>query len=106
MVLQQQSKALNPKVESIRKLFEEKIQDTHEETMCKFGAILASGIIDAGGRNVNISLGSRRGQPNMIAIAGLTGMSFVFFKKICCDLMCFLKILTLLFFSTFFFFLF
>jgi 26S proteasome regulatory subunit N2 len=36
-------------VETVRKMFEEKIADKHEETMCKFGAILASGIIDAGG---------------------------------------------------------
>jgi len=71
MIFMQQSKSQNPKVESIRKIFEEKIQDQHEEVMCKFGAILASGIIDAGGRNVTISLNSRRGQPNMIAIAGL-----------------------------------
>ena len=49
MILMQQSKAQNPKVEFVRKTFEEKIQDQHEETMCKFGAILASGIIDAGG---------------------------------------------------------
>eukprot|EP01103_Thecamoeba_quadrilineata_P009829 TRINITY_DN1999_c0_g6_i1.p1 TRINITY_DN1999_c0_g6~~TRINITY_DN1999_c0_g6_i1.p1 ORF type:complete len:976 (-),score=173.29 TRINITY_DN1999_c0_g6_i1:35-2962(-) len=71
MVLIQTSKAQEPKVEQVRKLFEEKINDKHEETMSKFGAILASGIIDAGGRNVTIALHSRSGHKNMPAIIGL-----------------------------------
>jgi len=52
-------------------MFEEKITDKHEEVMCKFGAIIASGIIDAGGRNVTIALHSRSGHKNMSAIVGL-----------------------------------
>jgi len=72
MVLIQVSKAQEPRVESIRKMFEEKITDKHEEVMCKFGAIIASGIIDAGGRNVTIALHSRSGHKNMSAIVGLS----------------------------------
>jgi len=72
MILIQKTKAQDTKVEQIRKLFEEKINDKHEDTMCKFGAIIASGIIDAGGRNVTISLHSKSGHKNVSAIVGLT----------------------------------
>jgi len=71
MVLIQYNKNQEPKVESIRKLFQDKINDKHEELMCKFGAILATGLIDAGGRNVTVSLHSRSGHKNMTAIVGL-----------------------------------
>eukprot|EP01116_Phalansterium_solitarium_P020847 TRINITY_DN6290_c0_g1_i1.p1 TRINITY_DN6290_c0_g1~~TRINITY_DN6290_c0_g1_i1.p1 ORF type:complete len:990 (+),score=381.70 TRINITY_DN6290_c0_g1_i1:71-3040(+) len=71
MVLIQATKAQEPKVEQIRALFDEKISDKHEETMCKFGALIASGIIDAGGRNVTISALSQSGHSNMSAIVGL-----------------------------------
>jgi 26S proteasome regulatory subunit N2 len=58
-------------VEQVRKLFDEKVIDKHEDIMCKFGAIIASGIIDAGGRNVTLSLHSRSGHKNPSAIVGL-----------------------------------
>jgi len=71
MILMQQTKKQQPKVEQIRKMLDEKISDKHEDVMCKFGAILATGILDAGGRNVTISLHSRSGHANMNAIVGL-----------------------------------
>jgi len=71
MILIQTTKKQQPKLEHIRKLIDEKIADKHEEVMCKFGAILANGILDAGGRNVTISLMSRSGHANMSAIVGL-----------------------------------
>jgi len=71
MILIQASKVQEPRVEQIRKIFEEKIADKHEEIMCKYGAIVASGIIDAGGRNCTIALHSRSGHKNMPAIVGL-----------------------------------
>ena len=39
--------------------------------MAKFGAIVAQGIIDAGGRNCTVSLQSRTGHTNMVAVVGM-----------------------------------
>jgi 26S proteasome regulatory subunit N2 len=75
MVLIQATKQQEPKVESIRKLIDEKIADKHEDQTCKFGAVIAAGILDAGGRNVTISLSSRSGHKNMSAIVGLAVFS-------------------------------
>ncbi|KAG1285273.1 hypothetical protein G6F66_010466 [Rhizopus arrhizus] len=71
MILIQQTENTNPKVANIRKLYEKIISDKHEDPMAKFGAVLAQGIIDAGGRNVTISLLSRTGHSNMSAIVGM-----------------------------------
>ncbi|KAG0170052.1 proteasome regulatory particle base subunit [Apophysomyces sp. BC1021] len=71
MILVQQTENTNPKVSSVRKSFEKIINDKHEDPMAKFGAVLAQGIIDAGGRNVTISLVSRSGHANMPAIIGM-----------------------------------
>jgi len=71
MVLVQISEGQYPKVKEVRNSFKEKIEDKHESVLCKFGAILASGIIDAGGRNVTISLKSKSGHKNMASIVGM-----------------------------------
>ncbi|KAJ3148007.1 proteasome regulatory particle base subunit [Geranomyces variabilis] len=71
MILVQHNEQLSPKVASTRKLFETIIGDRHEEVMAKFGAVLGQGIIDAGGRNVTISLQSTSGHANMSAIVGM-----------------------------------
>ena len=47
------------------------IADKHEDVMAKLGAILAQGIIDAGGRNMTVSLQSRTGHTNMMAVVGM-----------------------------------
>lgn len=51
------------------------ILDKHEDTMSKMGAILASGILDAGGRNVTIKLLSKTKHDKMTAIVGLAVFS-------------------------------
>ncbi|EST08654.1 Proteasome/cyclosome repeat [Kalmanozyma brasiliensis GHG001] len=71
MIFIQQNEALNPRVTNARKTFDKIIADKHEDAMAKFGAALAQGLVDAGGRNVTISLQSRGGSANMPAIVGM-----------------------------------
>ena len=72
MILIQQNETLNPKSGEARKLFEKIIGDKHEDPMAKFGASISQGLIDAGGRNVTISLSkSRNGNVSMPAVVGL-----------------------------------
>jgi 26S proteasome regulatory subunit N2 len=71
MVLVQQTEAQNPKVTDVRKTFSTVIGDKHEDSMAKFGAALGQGILDAGGRNVTISLVSRSGAKSMSAVVGM-----------------------------------
>lgn len=71
MILIQQTESTCPKVKDFRTLYAKVITDKHEDVMAKFGAILAQGIIDGGGRNVSISLESRTGHTNMLAVVGL-----------------------------------
>lgn len=71
MILIQQSEAQTPKVASIRELFQKVVSDKHEDPMARFGASLAQGIIDAGGRNMTLSLSTRAGTLNINAIVGM-----------------------------------
>lgn len=71
MILIQQTEAQSPKVKEIRELFSKVVTDKHEDPMARFGASLAQGIIDAGGRNMTISLATRAGTPDMKAIVGM-----------------------------------
>lgn len=72
MILIQQNEAQSPKVNTIRDLLTKVVSDKHEDPMARFGASLAQGIIDAGGRNMTLSLSTRAGTLNMGAIVGLT----------------------------------
>merc|ERR1719357_1637599 len=71
MILVQQTEQTCPKVKDFRALYQKVITDKHEDVMAKFGAILAQGIIDSGGRNVTVSLQSRTGHTNMLGVVGM-----------------------------------
>ncbi|KAI5793103.1 armadillo-type protein [Geopyxis carbonaria] len=71
MILVEQNEQMNAKVPQIRKTFESVVTDKHEDAMAKFGAALALGIIDAGGRNVTIGLQTPTGSLNLPAIVGM-----------------------------------
>merc|ERR1712241_1371320 len=71
MILVQQTELTCSKVKDFRALYAKVITDKHEDVMAKFGAIVAQGIIDAGGRNVTVSLQSRTGHPSMLGVVGM-----------------------------------
>jgi 26S proteasome regulatory subunit N2 len=73
MILIQVSEKSEPKVKEIRQQLMEIIGDNYKQQspMAKFGAIIALGIIDAGGRNMTIALSSRVGHMNFSAIVGI-----------------------------------
>jgi 26S proteasome regulatory subunit N2 len=70
MVLIQHNEHKEPKVKLLRKAFEDTIA-SKGDTMTKMGAILGAGILDAGGRNVTMSMLSPAGHKKMAAIVGM-----------------------------------
>ncbi|KAK2461999.1 hypothetical protein APHAL10511_006462 [Amanita phalloides] len=71
MILVQQPEASTPSLVNIRSLYSKVISDKHEDPLARFGAAVGQGLIDAGGRNVTISLQSRAGSKNTSAIVGM-----------------------------------
>ncbi|KAL2195017.1 armadillo-type protein [Corynascus similis CBS 632.67] len=71
MIMVQQNEAMNPKVTTIRKTLKKVVGDRHEDAMTKFGAALALGILDAGGRNCTIGLQTQTGNLNMAGVVGM-----------------------------------
>ena len=61
LVLQQTAEARSPSVKKFREHLVTVINDKHQPSVAKSGAILAAGILDAGGRNVVVSMQSRAG---------------------------------------------
>ncbi|GAB4851901.1 26S proteasome non-ATPase regulatory subunit 1 A [Ancistrocladus abbreviatus] len=75
MVMVQTSEASDSRVGTFRRQLEKIILDKHEDMMSKMGAILASGILDAGGRNVTIKLLSKTKHDKVTAVVGLAVFS-------------------------------
>lgn len=73
MILIQQNEHSYPKVTEFTKQLADTVKNKHEDALAKFGATVAQGIIDAGGRNVTINLENNQTNTlNMKAIVGLT----------------------------------
>ncbi|KAG5498337.1 hypothetical protein JIQ42_03143 [Leishmania sp. Namibia] len=60
MVMVQVTEKENPKVKDFRLLLEKKIEDRNEGRCSKLGYVLASGLLDAGGRNCTFALHKQR----------------------------------------------
>jgi 26S proteasome regulatory subunit N2 len=71
MILVEQTEASSPSLDSIRTKYAKVISDKHEDPMARFGAVIGQGFIDAGGRNVTVSLQSRAGSTNTNAVVGI-----------------------------------
>jgi 26S proteasome regulatory subunit N2 len=72
MIYMQQSDTCNgKKIRAFRERLTNIVKDKHQSTLTKMGAILSKGIIDAGGRNVSVILGSRNGFTKMTSAVGV-----------------------------------
>lgn len=71
MVLMHHTEERSPKSVEMRKTFEATWSAKLEDVITRFGAVLASGLVDAGGRNGVVALTSATGHPRMSAIVGL-----------------------------------
>lgn len=71
LVCIQHTEATCPKVKTFRETLMKIITDKHDDVIAKYGAIIGQGILDAGGRNMSLSLQTRSGQTDMAAVVGL-----------------------------------
>ena len=76
MMLMQETVAKCEHVKEFTENLEKILGDKHQSTMTKMGAIFASGIINAGGRNVTIALQTRAGIKKMV------GQKKLFYKNL------------------------
>lgn len=70
-VLMQCSEARVPKVRTFREQLTTTMKDKHVSTLTKMGAVLAAGLLDAGGRNMMVMLQSNSGFTKASACVGL-----------------------------------
>lgn len=71
MVLIQANAAQEPYITTFRAAIFEAVENKFGDTMTKMGAVLAAGILDAGGRNTTIGLLSSAGHKKMASIVGM-----------------------------------
>ena len=71
LVLMQVSEARSPSVRKFRDLIKSTLSDKHQTVLSKSGAILSNGILDAGGRNVVVSMSSEGGFMKMGSVVGV-----------------------------------
>lgn len=71
MVFIQITEQQEPKVATIRKLYEKMTSNKHEQVLSRMGAIISNGILNAAGRNSTISMTTNDGNLRQNAIVGL-----------------------------------
>ena len=71
MVLQQASETRSPSVKKFKDLIKSIVTDKHQPVLAKSGAIVAAGILEAGGCNVVVSMQSRAGFMKMGGAVGV-----------------------------------
>jgi len=71
MVFIQVTEVQEPKVATIRKLFEKMTANKYEEILSRQGAIISNGILNAAGRNSSISMTTHDGNLRQNAVVGL-----------------------------------
>ncbi|KAL3926891.1 MAG: hypothetical protein SGPRY_003087 [Prymnesium sp.] len=79
LLMQSCNHGADSKLTEHRKHLQRVISDKHEDTMAKFGAIIATGLLDAGGRNMTIQLLSKSGHKSMSGIVGMAVFSHFWF---------------------------
>lgn len=71
VLLQVSTTASEPKLADFRKLISDTMGKKHEETLAKMGAILATGLLDIGGRNMVVSLTTRSGVSKIESVVSM-----------------------------------
>ena len=71
LMLMQENEARCPAVKALREKINSVVEDKHQGVVAKFGATLAAGILDAGGRNMCVALTSRTGFLRQGAVVGM-----------------------------------
>merc|ERR1712038_1963750 len=69
--MQQGDNCNGRKIKTFREKLSSLLTDKHQTTLTKMGAILSTGIIDAGGRNCSFDLGSKNGFTKMTSAVGI-----------------------------------
>merc|ERR1719219_265364 len=73
ILIQHTDHTSNGKSKQFLETFDKMVGDKHEDIMGKFGAIIAQGIIDAGGRNCSIHMADgKTGHVHMPSVVGMT----------------------------------
>lgn len=68
--MQQSDQCNDKKIKSFREKISSIVSDKHQTTLTKMGAIMSTGILDAGGRNCSFDLGSKNGFTKMTSAVG------------------------------------
>ncbi|CAI2347657.1 unnamed protein product [Caenorhabditis sp. 36 PRJEB53466] len=71
LIMCQQTDYSCPKVNGFRKQLLKKIGEKNEDSLVKFGAIIAQGLLDIGGQNAAVLMHNADGQPDMGSMVGM-----------------------------------